>query len=59
MQARDIGIDVGPVTLAIEELAPVLGDRLSTAQSVRDQHGRDESYHASLPPDAFAFVETT
>ena len=44
---------------AIAELKALLGDRLSTAAAVREQHGRDESYHASSPPDAVAFARTT
>ncbi len=44
---------------AIAELRTLLGDRLSTAPAVCEQHGRDESYHASSPPDAVAFAETT
>jgi D-lactate dehydrogenase (cytochrome) len=40
-------------------LKQLLGERLSTATAVREQHGRDESYHPSAPPDAVAFVETT
>jgi D-lactate dehydrogenase (cytochrome) len=41
------------------ELRAVLGDRLSTSPAVREQHGRDESYHAVHAPDAVAFVRTT
>ncbi|MGH6948268.1 MAG: FAD-binding oxidoreductase [Kiloniellales bacterium] len=44
---------------AIEALAGLLGKRLSTAAAVREQHGRDESYHRPYPPDAVAFAETT
>src|SRR6516165_6578227 len=44
---------------AVAALKQLLGERLSTATSVREQHGRDESYHPSVPPDAVAFVETT
>ncbi|HEX6980373.1 MAG TPA: FAD-linked oxidase C-terminal domain-containing protein [Alphaproteobacteria bacterium] len=44
---------------AIAEIKAVLGDRLSTAAAVREQHGRDESYHPSMPPDAVAFVRST
>jgi len=44
---------------AIAEIKAVLGDRLSTAAAVRAQHGRDESYHPSMPPDAVAFVRST
>jgi D-lactate dehydrogenase (cytochrome) len=44
---------------AIEELQALLGDRLSTAAAVRDQHGHDESYHETAPPDAVAFARST
>jgi D-lactate dehydrogenase (cytochrome) len=43
----------------LAELRLLLGDRLSTTPSVRDQHGRDESYHAIHAPDAVAFVRST
>ncbi|MGF1608184.1 MAG: FAD-binding oxidoreductase [Kiloniellales bacterium] len=43
----------------IEALRQLLGDRLSTADAVREQHGRDESYHPAKAPDAVAFVEST
>jgi D-lactate dehydrogenase (cytochrome) len=43
----------------VEELRALLGARLSTSDSVREQHGHDESYHATYPPDAVAFAETT
>lgn len=42
---------------AREGLAGIFGDRLSFAQAVREQHGRDESYHPAVPPDAVAFVQ--
>jgi D-lactate dehydrogenase (cytochrome) len=34
------------------------GDRCSTAQAVRDQHGRDESAYDAAPPDAVVFCES-
>lgn len=40
-------------------LAALLGERFSTATAVREQHGRDESYHPSMPPDAVAFARST
>ena len=43
----------------IDVLRALLGDRLSTAPAVRDQHGRDESYHPTVPPDAVAFARST
>jgi D-lactate dehydrogenase (cytochrome) len=44
---------------AIAELRQLLGDRLSTAQAVRDHHGTDVSYHTPYPPDAVAFAQST
>ncbi len=41
-----------------EGLRQLLGDRLSTTPAVRDQHGRDESYHALHAPDAVAFARS-
>ena len=40
------------------DLRQLLGERFSTAQAVRGHHGKDESHHAPLPPDAVAFPET-
>src|SRR5687767_10488534 len=44
---------------AIAELRAFLGDRLSTAEAVRQQHGKDLTWDPGAPPDAVAFVETT
>ena len=44
---------------AIEELHALLGDRLSTGQSVREIHGRDEAYTTPALPDAVAFPNDT
>ncbi|MCB1332624.1 MAG: FAD-binding protein [Roseivivax sp.] len=44
---------------AIDALRALLGDRLSTAAAVRDQHGQNETYFPPTPPDAVAFPETT
>jgi D-lactate dehydrogenase (cytochrome) len=52
-RARD-GIDA-----ALEAIAGVIGDRLSTAPSVREQHGKDLTWNPGSPPDAVAFVEST
>ena len=52
-------VDAGPRDAAIAEIKALLGDRLTTAKAVRDQHGRDESYHAPAPPDAVAFARST
>ncbi len=35
------------------------GDRLSLSAAVREHHGKDESYHAAVAPDAVFFASTT
>jgi D-lactate dehydrogenase (cytochrome) len=40
-------------------LRAALGERVSTGESVRAQHGRDESAFAAAPPDAVAFPRST
>ena len=47
------------ISLALSELQDLLGDRLSTGQSVREIHGRDEAYSEPALPDAVAFPENT
>ncbi|WP_448191160.1 FAD-binding oxidoreductase [Azospirillum sp. sgz301742] len=44
---------------ALAELRALLGDRLSTSGAVREHHGKDESYHPIMPPDAVAFATST
>jgi len=41
----------------LDALRGILGDRVSTADAVREQHGHDESYHDGQPPDAVVFPE--
>ena len=43
----------------IEPLEALFGERFSTADAVRDHHGRDESPYPPLPPDAVVFARTT
>lgn len=43
----------------VSELKTLLGDRCTTADSVRSQHGHGESYHPPAPPDAVCYVQTT
>ncbi|RDD61749.1 FAD-binding oxidoreductase [Ferruginivarius sediminum] len=43
----------------LDELGALLGDRLSTSQALREQHGRDESYHPAHAPDAVVFATST
>jgi D-lactate dehydrogenase (cytochrome) len=44
---------------AIAEIHDFLGDRLSTAPAVREQHGKDQTWNPGAPPDAVAFVRET
>jgi D-lactate dehydrogenase (cytochrome) len=44
---------------AIASLRQFLGARLSSAVPVREQHGKDASYHSCVPPDAVAFCAMT
>ncbi len=43
----------------IVELRALLGERLSTSEAVRRQHGKDESFHDLAAPDAVAFATST
>src|SRR5512134_4116483 len=40
-------------------LRQLLGERVSTGESVRAQHGRDESSFPPAPPDAVVFPRST
>jgi len=43
----------------LEALKDLLGDRASTGDAIREQHGHGEDYHPVMPPDVVCFVETT
>ena len=43
----------------IADIREVLGERISTAQAVREQHGKDQTWAAGHPPDAVAFAVNT
>ena len=47
-----------PSESCIRELGALFGERCSTGETIRKQHGRDESFHPSAPPDAVVFVES-
>ncbi len=42
-----------------DDLQQLLGDRFSTSQSVREQHGKGESWHPVQAPDAVCFANST
>jgi D-lactate dehydrogenase (cytochrome) len=48
-----------PVARALDQIRTLLGDRLTTAMPVREQHGKDQTYHPGAPPDAVAFARST
>ena len=54
-------MSVAPLEIdsVITELKALLGDRLSTSQAVRDRHGTDEAYYATMAPDGVAFANST
>ncbi|MDF2365979.1 FAD-linked oxidase C-terminal domain-containing protein [Sneathiella sp.] len=43
----------------IAELSELLGSRCSTATAVREQHGKDESWHFPKAPDVVCFAKST
>jgi len=40
-------------------LRQIVGERVTTAEAIREQHGHDESFHPSFPPDAVVFAQST
>jgi len=59
MTAVERPVAATAVEAAIAELAQLLGERLSTAAAVREQHGHGEDYFTPQPPDAVAFAHST
>jgi len=58
-----MNVDANPVDektrgAALDALKQIFGDRFTTAGAVRQQHGKDESYHTPMAPDAVVFAET-
>ena len=53
-------VSIRPVPSAmLQALQAQFGSRCSTAQAVREQHGRDESPFPVTPPEAVVFCEST
>jgi D-lactate dehydrogenase (cytochrome) len=48
-----------PTSEAIAALAPHFGERLSTGEAIRAEHGRDEAHHPAALPDAVIWPEST
>jgi len=47
------------IEAVVDALRPLVGDRVSTAESVRAHHGRDEGWHAPAAPEAVVFARST
>lgn len=43
----------------IDELSQAFGPRFSVADAIRQHHGKDESSHPPMPPDAVVFAQST
>jgi hypothetical protein len=52
-------VDPAACDAAIVSLRQLLGVRLSSAAQVREQHGKDASYHPYVAPDAVAFAQSS
>jgi D-lactate dehydrogenase (cytochrome) len=59
MRAVRMAITSAGVGDAVDELRGVLGERVSVAAAVREQHGTDEGWHDGAPPDAVVFAQST
>ena len=43
----------------VDQLAALMGDRVTTSSSVREHHGHGEDYFRNTPPDAVCFPRST
>lgn len=59
MVSRPVAQQADAVAVAIAELTDKFGDRVTTNEEIRAQHGRDESYHPAVAPDAVFFAAST
>ena len=48
-----------PIEQTLYELIAIFRDRVKTGLAIREQHGRDESFHKSAPPDCVITVHNT
>ncbi len=49
----------GEIAQLIAHLKQRFGDRCALGQAIRDQHGKDVSFHLTRPPDAVVFAQST
>ena len=57
--ASNPAFHASPMPTLLDALRELLGERLSTGRAECEQHGRGESYHPTLPPDAVCYAEST
>jgi D-lactate dehydrogenase (cytochrome) len=46
------------IDTVLDALSQLFGERLKTGMAVREQHGRDESFHKGYPPDCVIAVHS-
>ena len=59
MSGAMTGHRIAPTALRAYDIRGIVGDRVSTAAAVLEQHGHDESYHFTHSPDAVVFPQST
>jgi D-lactate dehydrogenase (cytochrome) len=59
MEIKQMTLAAEQTQSATDELKALLGERVSTNPTVRDTHGKDESWHHPHRPDAVVFPNTT
>lgn len=59
MQVFPVASDATARAAALAALQARFGDRISTGEAIRRQHGTDESYHPTVAPDAVFFAQST
>jgi len=59
MQVEAVPSDTTARDAALKALVAKFGDRVSTGEAIRRQHGTDESYHPTVAPEAVFFAEST
>jgi D-lactate dehydrogenase (cytochrome) len=59
MEIKDTNMTTDHTDLALSALKEMLGERLSTGESILELHSHDEAYSEPALPDAVAFPETT
>ncbi|MBM86140.1 MAG: FAD-binding oxidoreductase [Rhodospirillaceae bacterium] len=59
MQVEFIPSDPATRETVLGILKQRFGDQLTTSDAIRKRHGKDESYHAAVSPDAVLFAHST